>query len=312
MTPFDLTGPHYRARTRYLTCAVAPERDDAQALSLLRQELGLSSSLIKRVKWLNDGITLDGVRITTRARCRAGQTLRVRLSDSVRRSGIEPAPGALDILYEDEDLLVLNKAPGVTVHPGLGHWTDTLGSYLLDYYDRQGIPADFHPVHRLDKGTSGVLLIAKHAHAQDVLRRALHTDAFQREYLAVCDGAPPQQEGVITLPLAHAGDSVIRQEVCAGGHPAHTEYAVLRRCGPRTLLRLRLKTGRTHQIRVHMAAAGCPLTGDFLYGTEAPDLIGRPALHAHMISFVHPVTGARHFFSVPLPRDMAELAGDLP
>lgn len=180
MTPVDLTAPRYQAHTRYLTCTVPPERDGVEALSLLRRELGLSSSLIKRVKWLDDGITLDGARVTTRACCRSGQTLRVRLSDSMRRSSIVPAPGPLDILYEDEDLLVLNKAPGITVHPGPGHWTDTLGSYLLDYYDRQGIPSDFHPVHRLDKGTSGVLLIAKHAHAQDILRRALHTDGFRR------------------------------------------------------------------------------------------------------------------------------------
>ena len=155
--------------------------------------------------------------------------------------------------------------------------------------------------------SSGVMAVAKHAHAQDVLRRALHTDAFRREYLAVCDGAPEQAHGVIDLPLAHAGDSVIRQEVCSTGCIAQTEYEVLYRTPERALVRLRLQTGRTHQIRVHMAAIGCPLTGDFLYGRENPALIPRPALHAHTLSLLHPLTGQRLSFTVPLPRDMAAL-----
>ena len=276
--PTDLTEAHYSHHTRYLSYSIPPVQDGAQVHTLLRHTLQLSASLIKRVKWLSDGITLDGLRVTTRTAVRAGQVLRVRLSDSVRRSEIVPSPGPLDLLYEDEDLLILNKAPGIAVHPGLGHWDDTLGSFLLAYYDRCGIPADFHPVHRLDKGTSGVMAVAKHAHAQDVLRRALHTDAFRREYLAVCDG-------------------------CS----ARTEYEVLYRTPERALVRLRLQTGRTHQIRVHMAAIGCPLTGDFLYGRENPALIPRPALHAHTLSLLHPLTGQRLSFTVPLPRDMAAL-----
>ena len=153
--------------------------------TLLRHTLQLSASLIKRVKWLNDGITLDGLRVTTRTAVRAGQVLRVRLSDSVRRSEIVPSPGPLDLLYEDEDLLILNKAPGIAVHPGLGHWDDTLGSFCWLIT----IAAASQPISTRctgwTKGTSGVMAVAKHAHAQDVLRRALHTDAFRREYLAV-------------------------------------------------------------------------------------------------------------------------------
>lgn len=163
--PTDLTEAHYSHHTRYLSYSIPPVQDGAQVHTLLRHTLQLSASLIKRVKWLSDGITLDGLRVTTRTAVRAGQVLRVRLSDSVRRSEIVPSPGPLDLLYEDEDLLILNKAPGIAVHPGLGHWDDTLGSFLLAYYDRCGIPADFHPVHRLDKGTSGVMAVAKHAHA---------------------------------------------------------------------------------------------------------------------------------------------------
>lgn len=307
METTDLTGAPYDRNVRYLSCTVSQERSGCEVGTLLRRELGLSAGLIKRIKWLEDGIALDGRRATTRARCLDGQVLRVRLSDSVRRSGIMPHAGPLQILHEDADLIVLNKAPGVTVHPGLGHWSDTLGSYLLAYYDRCGIPADFHPVHRLDKGTSGAMVIAKHAHAQEILRRRLHSDAFCREYLAVCDGAPPQDAGVVDLPLAHAGDSVIRQEICPDGCFACTEYRVLYRGAVRSLLRLRLRTGRTHQIRVHMAAIGCPLTGDFLYGTEDPALISRPALHSWKLSFLHPITDLPLAFCVPLPEDLARL-----
>lgn len=307
MATFDLTGSPYREHVRYLTYTVPPEHSGVEVGTLLRRGLGFSATLIKRVKYLEDGISLDGVRVTTRTRAEAGQCLRVRLSDSERRSEIQPAPGVLDILYEDEDLLVLNKAPGMAVHPGVGHWTDTLGSALLDYYDRCAIPADFHPVHRLDKGTSGAMVVTKHAYAQDQLRQALHSGAFRREYLAVCDGAPPTEHGTVDLPLAHAGDSVIRQEIRSDGLPAHTEYEVLQHTPSRTLVRLRLQTGRTHQIRVHMAAIGCPLTGDFLYGTEDQALISRPALHSHILSFVHPVTGEELTFTVPLPEDMKKL-----
>jgi 23S rRNA pseudouridine1911/1915/1917 synthase len=298
--------PH-TCNVRYLTQTILPAWDGVEVGALLRRELQLSSTLIKRVKWLPDGLALDGERCTTRTRCRAGQVLRVRLSDAERRSGLEPLPGALDILYEDEDILVLNKAPGVPVHPNFGSDLITIGNILLNYYDSKGILADFHPVHRLDKGTSGALVVAKHGYAQDVLRRALHTEQFVREYLAVCDGAPERDHDIIDLPIAHAPHSPIRHEVRADGLPARTEYWVLRRTEQRALLRMRLQTGRTHQIRVHMAAIGCPLTGDFLYGREDRDLISRPALHSHSLAFSHPLTGEGLSFTVPLPEDMAAL-----
>ena len=307
MAQIDLTSAPYTDHVRYLSYTVPPERDQVEVGTLLRRSLGLSAGLIKRVKWLTDGITLDGQRATTRTRAGAGQCLRIRLSDNVRSSDIPSSPGALDLLYEDEDLLVVNKAPGVAVHPGIGHWEHTLGCFLLYYYDAKGIPADFHPVHRLDKGTSGAMVVAKHSYAQELLRQALHSNAFDREYFAVCDGIPSPMQDTITFPLAHSGTSVIRQEIRPDGLPAHTDYEVLSHTACRSLVRLHLKTGRTHQIRVHMAAIGCPLTGDFLYGTENPDLIRRPALHSSKLSFLHPLSKKQLTFTVPLPKDMEAL-----
>lgn len=292
---------------RYLTLSITPELDGTEVNTLLRRVLGLSGTVLRRVKWLPDGIALDGTRVNVRVRAAEGQTLSVRLTDPERKSGLLPRQGPLDIVFEDRDLVVVNKAAGVSVHPGPGHYDDTLGNFLLYYYDSEGEPADYHPVHRLDKGTSGLLVVAKHAYAQEKLKNALHTGGFRRRYLAVCDGVPDPAQGVIDAPLGPLDGSLMAQTVRSDGAPARTRYRVLRTFGPRALVELELDTGRTHQIRVHMAGIGCPLTGDFLYGTEDLSLIPRPALHSAALELTHPVTGARLVLSAPLPEDIATL-----
>lgn len=292
---------------RWVSLTVPPERAGQKVDTLLRKALGLSGTVIRRLKWLEDGILLDGERVFTSRRAEPGQVLTVRLSDPERRSGVVPAPGPLDIVYEDGDMLVLNKAPGVLVHPGAGHFDDTIGNFLLDYYDRTGVEADFHPVHRLDKGTSGLMVAAKHPHAQEVLKNQLHTAEFRRIYLAVCLGGPAEEAGTVDAPIGMAEGSIVARAVGPDGLPARTHYRVLERRGDRTLVRLELETGRTHQIRVHMAHLGCPLAGDFLYGTEDRDLIPRPALHSSELTVRQPVTGETLTFTCPLPADMARL-----
>lgn len=292
---------------RYLTLSITPELAGTEVNTLLRRTLGLSGTVLRRIKWLEDGITLDGARVNVRVRAKEGQTLAVRLTDPELTSGVAPIPGPLDIVYEDWDLIVLNKAPGVLVHPGHGHFDDTLGNFLMYHYKITGEESDFHPVHRLDKGTSGLLVAAKHPHAQERLKLQLHTGAFRRVYLAVCDGVPPAPSGVVDAPIGLAEGAPDRRAVHPGGKPARTHYRVLRVCGPRALVELELETGRTHQIRVHMAHLGCPLTGDFLYGTENRALIARPALHSARLELTHPITGTPLRFAAPLPADLAEL-----
>jgi len=274
---------------------------------LLRRALGLSGTVIRRVKWLEDGILLDGARVHTNVRAAAGQRLSVRVADGALRSGMIPVPGPLDIVYEDGDLLVLNKAPGVPCHPGPGHYCDTLGNYIAYYYKEKGIQADYHPVHRLDRGTSGLLVVAKHPHAQEVLKGRLHTPEFRRVYLAVCDGVPDPPAGAVDAPIGPVPGSLMARRVDPAGQRACTHYQVLKTGRGRALVRLELDTGRTHQIRVHMAHLGCPLTGDFLYGVEDPALIPRPALHAAELTLRHPVTGIRLHWTLPLPSDMKAL-----
>ena len=291
---------------RYLTLAVTPDLAGREVDFLLRKRLGLSGTVLRRVKWLEDGITLDGARVTVRAKVQEGQALSVRLTVPERTSGVIPAEGPLDIVYEDGDVVVVDKRPGVLVHPGHGHFNDTLGNFLLWHYDQTGDESDFHPVHRLDKGTSGLLVVAKHPHAQERLKNQLHTGDFRRVYLAVCDGCPEPPAAVIDAPIGMAGGSLVARTVRPDGLPARTRYKVLD-SGPRSLVELELDTGRTHQIRVHMAYLGCPLTGDFLYGREDKSLIARPALHSCRLELAHPVTGARLALESPLPEDMRRL-----
>ena len=295
---------------RYLTLRIGPDLVGAEVKTLLRRVLRLSGTVLRRVKWLEDGITLDGARVNVRCRVSEGQTLSVRLTDPSPVSGVAPAEGPLDIVFEDPDLIVLNKAPGVLVHPGHGHLNDTLGNYLMRHYRQTGDESDFHPVHRLDRGTSGLMAVAKHAHAQEKLKNQLHTGAFRRVYLAVCDGVPPEPSGMVDAPIGPADVSPAARRVRPDGKPACTHYKVLQTFGPRSLVELELDTGRTHQIRVHMAHIGCPLTGDFLYGKAEGAPIARPALHSARLELDHPITGERLAFDLPLPEDMQNLIGE--
>ena len=296
--------------SRRLALMVPPEQDGVKVDTLLRRTLGLSGTLVKRAKRISDGILLDGHPVWVTASARAGQTLSVLVGDLPDAMGdISPAPGPLDIVYEDEDILILNKPAGVAMHPSPGHDFDTLGNFIVYYYNQCCHSPIFRPVNRLDKGTSGLLCAAQHAHAHEKLKEALHTDAFQRVYLAVCEGVPPLLSGVIDAPIGRAEGSSIRRTVSPDGLPARTEYEVLSSSHSRSLVRLVLTTGRTHQIRVHMAHIGCPLTGDFLYGTEI-QTISRPALHSHQLTLIHPVTGEQMRWTAPLPHDMARLMED--
>lgn len=292
---------------RRLETTILPEENGSSVHTVLSRRLQLSGTLLRRIKWLEDGILLNDQRVTTQHRVSSGQRLSVRLSDPIRRSQIMPTPGKIDIVYEDEDLVVLNKPSGMTVHPNPGHMDSSLGNHLLYYYDRCSIGADFHPVHRLDRQTSGLLLVAKHTYAQDQLCRQLHTNNFLREYDAICHGELTQEAFTIRLPIGRAVDSLMMRTVRPDGQDACTHGRVLSCRGGYSLLRLKLETGRTHQIRVHLAHMGHPLLGDFLYGQEEPEIISRLALHARSLSFLHPLSGERLSFSLPLPPEMAVL-----
>ena len=229
------------------------------------------------------------------------------VGDAAGSEQIAPVPGPLTIVYEDQDLVILDKAGGVPVHPSQGHHGDTLANFLMAHYRDQGLVAAFHPVNRLDRGTSGLMAVAKHAHAHEGLQAQLQAGELRRTYLAVCEGVPVPRRGCVEAPIARAPGSVLKREVSPQGAPARTHYEVLATGRGRALVRLALDTGRTHQIRVHLAHLGHPLVGDFLYGKEEPERIPRPALHSHRLTFRHPITGQEMTFTAPVPQDMKRL-----
>lgn len=292
---------------RYLQLHITPEIAGRTVDSLLRKQLELSGTVIRRIKWLEDGITVDGNRVTVRHRVTEGELLSVRLTDPTSAEQPVPVEGSLNIIYEDEDIVVINKQPGVLIHPSHGHFDDTIGNFLMRHWQQHGEEAGFHPVHRLDKGTTGLLIVAKHPHGQEKLKNQLHTGAFRRRYLAVCEGILQPETGIIDAPIGMVDGSLMQREVRPDGQQARTHYKVVSIHATRSLVELELETGRTHQIRVHMAHIGHPLTGDFLYGTEDRFLITRPALHSWQIEICHPITGKVLRFTAPLPEDMQSL-----
>ncbi len=274
---------------------------------VLRQVMGVSYSAMKSAKW--DGrITVDGVTTPVDAFVREGQVVRIRFKEAAPVYQVKPYHIPLVIPYEDEHLYVIDKPAPLASQSSLNHPDDALENALFAHL---GCPADFiyRPVNRLDKGTSGLMIVAKDAHAQHRLQKMLHSDDFARQYLAVVEGILPAKSGVIDAPIGKEDAASIRRLVREDGKPSVTHYEVLEERNGRSLVKLRLETGRTHQIRVHMAHLGCPVCGDFLYGTELPELPGRFALHSHELTLTHPLTMEGLHIVSPLPENFRALLG---
>ena len=286
---------------RILTYTAVSEDRGKKVRQLLRGRLRLSYTLLKSLKWRDGAILLNGRPCTVAAVVTPGDTLTVNVTDTVPLSAhIMPVDYPLDILYEDDDLLVINKPAHIAVHSA----EPVTVAGAVAYHLGDGA---FHPVNRLDRGVTGIMVIAKSGHVHDLLMRQLHTDAFRREYLAICQGIPDPAVGTIDLPIGRDQNSILKRCIDPGGLESHTRYEIVQASENRALLRLRPLTGRTHQLRLHCAAIGHPLLGDWLYGTEDRTLIDRPALHSHALWLTHPLTGSCLHLTCPLPADMQRL-----
>ena len=284
---------------------VTPSQSGRTVLSILKKELGLSTSCVNRLKRTEQGITANGSRVFTNAVLTAGDILSVDLSAAEQPTEISPMEMPLDIVFEDEHLLILNKtAPLAVIPSSLSPDEPTLANGLAHYL---GADFSFHPVNRLDRGTTGLMIVAKTGFIHDKLRQTLHSGAFYRRYLAICEGCPTPTFGEIDLPIGRKEGSAIERCVTPSGQNARSSYRVLTQSEHFSLVELTPHTGRTHQLRVHMAAIGHPLAGDWLYGTEDRNLIPRPALHAAFLSVHHPITGELIELTAPLPADMKRL-----
>lgn len=276
-----------------------PQEYDGQTLqTFLRRGCGLSWRMVVKLKRVPGGMTADGQTLRSIDRVRAGQTVRLTMPDDAVR--IEGADIPLTVAYEDDHLLVIDKPPYLAVHPSAGKPEPTLANAVVGYLARQGEPLSFRPVNRLDRNTSGLLLAAKDPHIAYTLAQKP-----QKAYYAIVLGELCG-EGTVDRPIRVREGSCITREVGEGGKPSVTHWRALATDGEITLIRLVLETGRTHQIRVHMAWLGHPLAGDTMYGTDET-LLPRHGLHCARMTFIHPVTGEQIALSSPIPPDMRAL-----
>jgi len=284
-------------------CYEVPAEDDGKKLGVvLRARLRLSNRQISHLKF-SEGIFLNQNCVHTGVFVHAGDVVRVLLRDHGPQ--LIPYELPLRIVYRDEDVLVVDKPAPLPSIRSVHQDEKTLENAVYAYL---GCPEGYvyRPVSRLDKGTSGLLPVALNAYAHDRMQRALHTADYVREYLAVTEGAPEADAGVIDRPIGM--ENGVKRRIDPLGKAAVTHYRVLQRAeNGRALLRLRLETGRTHQIRVHMSSLSHPVAGDFMYGWELPQLPGRFALHAAYLCFRHPVTGEEMRFESALPAELENL-----
>lgn len=289
-----------------LPAALAGQRFDAALAQALPQ---FSRSRLRG--WIESGrVLVDGAPALPTRKVRGGESVVVDAAPDPRETAHAAQPIALAIVYEDDALLVVDKPAGLVVHPGSGNWEGTLLNALLHHgaalsgVPRAGI------VHRLDKDTSGLLVVAKTLAAQTDLVRQLQARTVRREYVAVATG-DIARGGTVDAPIGRHPTRRTTMAVVTAGKPARTHYEVGERFGNATLLTCRLETGRTHQIRVHLAAIGHPLLGDPAYGRKGAIPFPRQALHAARLALVHPVTGAHCEWTSPLPPDLAALIASL-
>ena len=286
------------------------QQDDGRAVrSVVPRRFSLGTHAYRRLKALG-AIRVGGEPVHADRILRAGELIEVFLPDAAGEGDLPaaPPPGLAPsfLRYRDGDLLIVAKGAPLPTLPSAHQRTGTLREQVAAMLGQSAEAFAYHPVNRLDKGTSGLLCVALHAHAQRLLAAQLHSGAFVREYLAVTEGIPSSPEGVIDAPIARAGQGA-RRCVSPDGQRAVTHYRVERESGGRALVRLRLDTGRTHQIRVHLASIGCPIAGDYLYGAELPSLAGRFALHSAHLRLCQPITGETVEVDEPLPDVLAAL-----
>ncbi len=273
---------------------------------ILKQKLYMSDRLLLKLR-KNNKIFVNGVSTYTNIIVNPNDVIDIYIDFEEDNSNIVPTKMKLDILFEDDSLLILNKPTDISIHPSMQHYTNTLSNGVRAYFDEIGLKKKIRPVNRLDKDTSGIVIFAKNEYIQESLIKQMKLNIFEKEYIAVVEGNFSEESGTINAPIARKSNSIIEREVnFNGGDSAITHYTVLNQNNGFSLLKVKLETGRTHQIRVHMAYIGHPIVSDTLYGTFSP-FINRQALHAYRISFIHPITQKRLVFTAKLPEDFDRL-----
>lgn len=281
---------------------VKEEEAEIRVREILKRRLGFSSRLMRKVK--NDGgVACNGQSVKMNEKTKPGD--RITISLPKETSHFEPEPIPIDIAYEDEDLLLINKQPGYVVHPTKGHPCHTIANGIMDQMLKREQEYKIRFINRLDMDTSGLLAIAKNAYGQDDFAKQMEEGVVVKKYVALVRGIIKEESGTINLPIGKEQEDQVKRAVVEGGAPSVTHYRVLERFEKGySLVEVILETGRTHQIRVHLSHLGYPIVGDILYGKAEVHLIERQALHAQSLAFFHPVTKAQMEITTPLPADL--------
>ncbi|HLR41526.1 MAG TPA: RluA family pseudouridine synthase [Virgibacillus sp.] len=264
-----------------------------------------SRRMTKAVKF-SDGIVVNNSPKTVRYTLSAGDILRVQFPPEEKGALMKPDATPISIIYEDEDILVIDKSPGMATIPSFHHPSGTIANGVLGHYEKHQIPYTVHVVTRLDRDTSGLLLIAKHRYSHSLLSASQKAGKVRRKYQAVTEGHLQEKEGSICLPIGRKEGSIIERTVTDAGKPAITAYQVIAESAHHSLVDIELETGRTHQIRVHFSAIGHALAGDDLYGGST-EKISRQALHCCELQFEHPGTKEIISFQSQVPADMKQI-----
>lgn len=266
-----------------------------------------SGQNLSEIKRMPKSILVNGVHYYMRQELSKGDHLQVRICETKNSEKIPPTNLPLDIIYEDEDLLVLNKPAGMPIHPSLNNYTNSMANALAYYFQSQGKPFIFRCCNRLDRDTSGLTIVSKHLVSGSILSDMTKYREVHREYLAIARGSVTPSKGTIQAPLGRKEGTIIERTVdWEHGEDAVTHYKVVKEANGHSLVSLRLETGRTHQIRIHMKYLGYPLIGDYLYNPDM-EYMTRQALHSHHMEFTHPITGEHMSFTAPLPEDMTRV-----
>ena len=266
-------------------------------------EEGFTSRLLRSIKKGGPNILLNGKPCYMESRVKTGDIITVQVKEKNPSGKLLPLYYPIEILYEDEDVLAVNKPPNMPVHPSFGHYEDTLANVMAGYF--WGEAYVFYGINRLDRDTSGVVLVAKNPYSASILSQSMKDSGIQKQYYAIAEGVPPK-EGMIRAPIAREEGSIIKRQVSfEHGERAETQFWREKTNGTLSLVRLKLITGRTHQIRVHMSYMGWPVLGDSLYGAQSEG-IGRQALHCWQMTWNHPVEKKEVTITAPLPKDMRQ------
>ena len=283
------------------------ETDAGLTIGEYLQKKGYSAQTIKELKKMDRSILINGVWEYVRHKLSVAEELTIHIQEDASSEKIPPVKLDFEIVYEDEDIMVVNKPADMPIHPSLNNYYNSLANGLAYYFEQQGKPFVFRCVNRLDRDTSGLTIIAKHMLSAGILSQQVANRDIHREYLAIVRGIPTPAEGTIDAPIARKEASVIERVVdFEKGDRAVTHYKTIQTTNGHSLLSIHLETGRTHQIRVHMKHIGCPLIGDYLYNPDMEHM-SRQALHSHRLVFTHPITGKTMDFTAPLPEDMASV-----